>query len=51
MWTEEALPAIWIAGAIETPIESIISMIAAVTIGVPLLIALVKGKILEWPLT
>jgi len=51
MWTEEALPAIWIAGAIETPIESIISVIAAVIIGAPLLIALVKGKILEWPLT
>jgi len=51
MWTEEVLPAIWIAGAIKTPIESIISVIVAVIIGVPLLIALVKGKILEWPLT
>ena len=51
MWAEEVLPAIWIAGALETPIESIISVIATVIMGVPLLIALVKGKILEWPIT
>ena len=48
---EAALPLIWIAGAIETPIESIVSVIAAVIIGAPLLITLEKGKILKWPLT
>jgi len=49
--TEEALPLIWMAGALETPIESVISVIATVIIGVPLLITLEKGKILKWPLT
>jgi len=49
--TEAALPAIWVAGAVETPIESVISVIASVTVGVPLLVALTKGRILNWPLT
>lgn len=48
---EEALPLIWIAGAVETPIESLISVIATVTVGTPLLIAIEKGKVIKWPLT
>jgi len=48
---EGALPAIWVAGAVETPIESVISVVASTVVGVPLLIALERGRLLRWPLT
>ena len=46
----ELLPGIFLAGAIVTPIESIYSVAVATIVGVPVLIALKKGKIVHWPL-
>ena len=48
---EEALPAIWVAGAFETPIESAISVLASTLLLVPLLKVLEDGRIIRWPLT
>ncbi len=48
---EEALPYIWMAGAIQTPIESAVSVLVSTTVGIPTLIALLRGRVLEWPLT
>ncbi len=48
---EEALPAIWVAGAFETPIEVVISVLAIVAIGVPLLRTLDKSRIIQYPVT
>lgn len=45
----EILPGIFIAGAIVTPVEAAYSVCAATVIGVPLLIALRKIGILQWP--
>ena len=49
--TVPLLQAAWVAGAFETPLESLVSVLVATTVGVPLLIALEKGRVLEWPLT
>ncbi len=49
--TTGALYLAWLAGAVKTPIESIISVLVATIVGVPLLIALEKSKLLEWPVT
>ena len=45
-----AWSAIFIAGAFQTPIESLYSMVIAAVVGVPVLIALRSAKILDWPL-
>ncbi|MEM1575716.1 MAG: hypothetical protein QXF09_05105 [Nitrososphaerota archaeon] len=42
---EEALTPIWIAGAIQTPLEAILSIIATVILGVPLIKFLKEVKI------
>jgi hypothetical protein len=47
----DAFPAIFIAGAIQTPIEAAYSIVAATVVGVPVLIALEKSKMLFWPLS
>jgi len=47
----EALPAIFVAGAIQTPIEALYSVAASTVIGVPVLIALERSRILTWPLS
>jgi hypothetical protein len=47
----EALPAIFVAGAIQTPLEAAYSVAAAVVVGVPALIALEKSRMLSWPLS
>jgi hypothetical protein len=46
----EALPAIFVAGAIQTPLEAAYSVLAAIVVGVPVLIALEKSRMLRWPL-
>ena len=46
----DALPAIFVAGAIQTPLEAAYSVAVATVIGVPVLIALEKSRILPWPL-
>jgi len=46
----EALPVIFVAGAIQTPLEAAYSVLAAVVVGVPVLIALEKSRMLSWPL-
>jgi hypothetical protein len=46
-----ALPAIFIAGAIQTPVEAAYSVASAILVGVPALIALEKSRMLSWPLT
>ena len=47
----EALPAIFIAGAIQTPVETAYTVAATTMIGVPVLMALEKSKVLRWPLS
>jgi hypothetical protein len=47
----EALPAIFVAGAIQTPVEAAYSVLAAIVVGVPVLIALEKSRMLSWPLS
>lgn len=47
----EALPAMFIAGAIQTPLETAYTMVATTTIGIPVLMALEKSKVLRWPLS
>jgi hypothetical protein len=47
----EALPAIFIAGAFQTPIEAIYSIAVSALIWVPVLIAIEKSRALQWPLT
>jgi len=47
----EALPAIFVAGAIQTPLEAAYTIVTAAVVGVPLLIALEKSGMLTWPLT
>ena len=49
--SEKALPAIWVAGALETPIELGLAVLAAVVGGIPLLMALDKSRIIEYPVT
>ncbi|HXZ97864.1 MAG TPA: hypothetical protein VED24_00695 [Candidatus Acidoferrum sp.] len=45
------LPAVFITGAFQTPLEAVFSVMASTLVGVPALIALEKGKILSWPLS
>jgi len=47
----EALPAVFVAGAIQTPIEAAYTVAAATVVGVPVLIALEKSRMLSWPLS
>lgn len=47
----EALPAIFVAGAIQTPLEAAYSVTVATVVGVPVLIALEKSRMLSWPLS
>jgi hypothetical protein len=47
----DAFPALFVAGAIQTPVEAAYSVTVATVVGVPVLIALEKGKILSWPLS
>lgn len=47
----DALPAVFVAGAIQTPVEAAYSVAAVVLVGVPVLIALEKSKMLSWPLS
>ncbi len=44
------LAGIFIAGAFQTPLEAAYCILGSILIGVPVLIALEKGKILSWPL-
>ena len=46
----EALPTIFVLGAIQTPLEAAYTLAAATVVGVPALIALEKSRILTWPL-
>jgi len=48
---EDILPAIWVAGAFETPVESVISIASTVIIGIPLLKAIDKSKLIKYPVT
>jgi len=43
--------AIFIAGAFQTPIEAVYSVLVASVVGGPVLIALRKAKILDWPVS
>ncbi len=47
----EWLPEIFILGAVQTPIEAAFSVVMATIVGVPVLIALQRSKILNWPLS
>ncbi len=49
--TVEALPAIFILGAFQTPIEALYTVAIAAIVGVPVLSTLQKSKLLRWPLT
>ncbi|RLE72228.1 MAG: hypothetical protein DRJ37_03315 [Thermoprotei archaeon] len=49
--SKEALVGWWIAGAFETPIETIIGLIVTLAIGIPLLKALDKSHLIEYPVT
>jgi len=49
--TAGALYVAWLAGAVETPVESTISVLVTIIVGVPLLVTLEKSKLLEWPVT
>jgi len=49
--TVEALPAIFILGAFQTPIEAAYTVAVATIVGVPVLSTLKKSKLLRWPLT
>jgi len=49
--TVEALPAIFILGAFQTPIEAAYTVAVAAIVGVPVLSTLKKSKLLRWPLT
>ncbi len=46
----EALPAIFVLGAVQTPLEAAYTLAVATVVGVPALIALEKSRILTWPL-
>ena len=50
-FSEEALPVIWIAGAFETPVETAISVVVTLTVGLPLLKAIEKSKLINYPVT
>jgi len=45
--TEEALPYIWVEGAIETPIEALISVVASVIIGIPLITIIFERNLMN----
>ena len=45
------LAGVFIAGAFQTPLEAAFCVLASTLVGVPVLIALEKGKILDWPLS
>jgi hypothetical protein len=42
---------VFVAGAFQTPIEAVYSVIVASVVGVPVLIALRAAKILDWPIS
>jgi len=46
----EALPTIFVLGAIQTPLEAAYSVAVATVVGVPVLIGLEKSRILSWPI-
>jgi hypothetical protein len=41
---------VFIAGAFQTPVEAVFSVLVASAVGVPVLIALKASKILDWPI-
>lgn len=45
------LAGIFVAGAFQTPLEAVYCILVSTLIGVPALVALQKGKILDWPLS
>jgi len=45
------LAGLFIAGAFQTPLEAAFCVLASTLVGVPVLIALEKGRILSWPLS
>ena len=45
------LAGIFVAGAFQTPIEAAYCVLGSTVVGVPALVALEKGKILNWPLS
>jgi hypothetical protein len=47
----EALPSIFVLGAIQTPLEAAYVVIVAIVVGVPVLIGLEKSRILSWPIS
>jgi len=46
----EALPTIFLLGAIQTPLEAAYTVAVATVVGVPVLMALEKSGILSWPI-
>jgi hypothetical protein len=47
----DAFSALFVAGAIQTPVEAAYSVMVATVVGVPVLMALEKSGILKWPLS
>ena len=47
----DLLAGIFIAGAFQTPLEGAVCVLASTLVGVPALIALARGRILDWPLS
>ena len=45
------LAGIFIAGAVQTPLEAVFCVLASTLVGVPALIAIEKSKMLRWPLS
>jgi len=46
----EAFPAIFIMGALVTPIEALLSMIVSTVLAVPVLLAIERSKVILWPM-
>ncbi len=49
--SESALPAIWVAGAFETPVELFLTVLVITVGGVPLLAAIDGSRTIEYPVT
>jgi len=46
----ELLPAVFVMGALVTPIEAALAMAFGTILGVPVLIAIERSKVIQWPL-
>lgn len=47
----ELLAGVFVAGAFQTPIEAVYCILTSTIVGIPVLVALEKGKMLSWPLS